>query len=169
MATSPDARRGEGSERSRSPRERWQDHLNSKAPTGLLDTRMRGGKGDAYRHYVTNAMLAQVLGRNAASLFGYLSEAFGSNDEADRTMDINNNLAGAKAGSDLSGLGTHEEFMVEVTIKFINDVASGRIKLNDGDGDRGPRDSGPSDFFDGSALEDRYRPDKADAPETMNA
>lgn len=153
----PDTKSGEAQHRDKSFREVWQDHLNRVGPPGI-DANKWGGKGDAFRHYVSYGYLAKMVGGPLAKLIGDAFE--GQPGSPDSVMDENNNRRGVEAASkvdDVTGFA----------LEFMNDVAGGKIKVLDPKTHE-PRDTTPNDIEhrNDSRVEDRYRPDRQQADPT---
>lgn len=153
---------------SRGAQRRWIDKLRNYAPVGI-DPGERNGIGDAFRHYETSGIVSGIVGPDLATLLGDGIEMLGDNPDAERQSDEHNNDLGAEAGRNTTD-------PIDVALDFMNDVATGQVKVVDKRTGE-IRNSRGSDLrsYDGDRLEDRYQPERSfkdpigDSGETMNA
>lgn len=116
-----------------------QDYLNPKLPQRsdktkppAYNTKMNGGVGDAYRHYISYGILADILkgldvpfSEQVAVLIGDMGEL---NISGYDRMDQHNNRAGVDRPRPSV---FSRDYWQQRTLDFMNDVAVGKIQVMD--------------------------------------
>lgn len=154
----------------------WRDHLNTKLPTRsdyvretegpAYDANKAGGRGDAYRHYITARLFARMLSArltiwnhdieiDATDLVTAFGDLFEDpiSDPNNARMDSNNNAAGARDGAAERGDDSWENR----TLDFMNRLAKGELRIIDQKTGK-DRPGRPSDLYS-EPWERPYTPD----------